>query len=91
MHRTDEALVKMYGTPADFAEKILADPEGHLWRTIDFLGDVKGKRIINLLGSNGRKAVPLALLGAGVTIVDISEPNRQYAVALAECAGLSGL
>jgi SAM-dependent methyltransferase len=87
-HRTGEALVKVYGTPADFAEKILTDPKGHLWRTIDFLGDVKGKRIINLLGSSGRKAVPLALLGAEVTIVDISEQNMQYAVALAECAGV---
>ena len=34
-------------------------------------GQVKGRSILTPLGSNGRKAVPLALLGADVTILDI--------------------
>lgn len=39
----------------------------------------------NICGSNGRKAIPLSLLGANVTIFDISEENRRYALELADC------
>lgn len=35
-------------------------------------------------GSNGRKAVPLALLGVEVAVLDISEENKQYELELAE-------
>lgn len=45
-------------------------------------------KIANPCGSNGRKAVPLALLGADVTVFDISEENRKYALELADCAGV---
>ena len=73
-HRTEEAWFKLYGSPSVCAQNIIDEgPEKKPHRTIDFLGDVNGKRIINLLGSHGRKAVPLALLGAEVTVVDISE------------------
>lgn len=44
-------------------------------------------KVANLCGSNGRKAVPLALLGANVTVFDISEENKRYALQLAESAG----
>ena len=87
-HRTEEAWSILYGKPSVFAKQLAEDPKKHLSRTIDFLGDVSGKRIVNLLGSNGRKAVPLALLGADVTVVDISESNKRYAQALARCAGV---
>jgi SAM-dependent methyltransferase len=50
--------------------------------------DVKGLRIANLLGSNGRKAVPLALLGAKVTVVDFSPGNVRYGRELAAAAGV---
>lgn len=40
-------------------------------------------KIANPCGSNGRIAVPLALLGADVTIFDISEENKRYALELA--------
>lgn len=39
-----------------------------------------------MCGSNGRKAVPLALMGANVTVFDISEGNKKYAMALAKAA-----
>ncbi|MDJ0332874.1 methyltransferase domain-containing protein [Planococcus sp. S3-L1] len=42
--------------------------------------------VANICGSNGRKAVPLSLLGADVTVFDISEENRRYALELANCA-----
>ena len=34
----------------------------------------------NICGSCGKKALPLALLGAEVTVFDISEENRRYAL-----------
>ena len=42
----------------------------------------------NICGSCGKKAIPLALLGAEVTVFDISEANRKYAVETAEAAGV---
>jgi 2-polyprenyl-3-methyl-5-hydroxy-6-metoxy-1,4-benzoquinol methylase len=87
-HKTLEAWQKLNGSPEDMAKEILKDPRKILWRTIDHLGDVKSKRVINLLGSHGKKAVSLALLGAEVTVVDISEKNKEYAMAAAEVAGV---
>lgn len=53
------------------------------------MGEVKGKRIANLLGSKGNKAVSFALLEADVTVVDISYENRKYAMKLAQSADVS--
>jgi SAM-dependent methyltransferase len=74
------------GLPEDVAKEMTADPQRFLRRHLEFIGDVKDKKIANLLGSNGRKAVPLALLGADVTIVDISAENQRYALELAQAA-----
>jgi SAM-dependent methyltransferase len=54
-----------------------------------FLENVENKRIANLCGSNGRKAVPLALLGAEVTVFDLSKENERYAKELANYANTS--
>ena len=40
------------------------------------------------MGSNGTKAVALALLGAEVTVVDVSPGNAKYAQELAAAAGV---
>ncbi len=56
---------------------------------LPYIQSPKGKRIINLLGSKGNKAVALALLGADVTVVDISASNAKYANELAEAADVS--
>ena len=87
-YRTLEAWQDRNGTPEEMAEKMLKNPRKMLCRTIEYLGDVESKSIISLLGSYGGKAVPLALLGAEVTVVDISEKNKEYAMALAEFAGV---
>lgn len=47
-----------------------------------------GTNLINLMGSNGTKAVAAALLGAEVTCVDISPSNAQYGRQLAQAAGV---
>lgn len=85
-HRAYEFWVKSFGQPNDLASRILKDPEAQLKKHSVFFKNITGKKIANLCGSNGRKAVPLALLGAEVTVFDISEENKQYALELAECA-----
>lgn len=83
-----EAWVTRFGTPAKAAEKIKRDPIKHLSVLYSKFGEIRDKKIINLMGSNGNKAIALALLGAEVTVIDFSEGNRKYAMELAEEAGV---
>ena len=80
---------KADGSPKQFAEKLRKNPEGPVRYYLDEIGKVKGKRVLNLLGSKGNKAVCLALLGADVTVVDISSENQRYALELVKEAGVS--
>lgn len=79
--------VKEAGLPAVRAAKIKADPVGALKRYAAYFDTYEGVRVANICGSCGKKAIPLALLGAEVTVFDISEDNRRYALELAEAAG----
>jgi SAM-dependent methyltransferase len=67
---------------------MLENPKRYLRRHLDLIGDVKGKKVGNLLGSCERKAAALALLGAEVTVGDISEENKRYALELAKYSGV---
>jgi 2-polyprenyl-3-methyl-5-hydroxy-6-metoxy-1,4-benzoquinol methylase len=84
-----EAWVNRFGIPNEAAKKIKNNPAARLKSIYKHLGDVKGKKVANLLGSHGSKAVALALLGAEVTVVDISAENARYANELAQEAGVS--
>ncbi|MHA2918495.1 class I SAM-dependent methyltransferase [Bacillus cereus] len=84
-----EAWTNHHGAPADYAKKIMKDPTREVAHYLPYIQSPKGKCIINLLGSKGNKAVALALLGADVTVVDISASNAKYANELAEAAGVS--
>ena len=75
------------GTPAERAKKICRDPRGALKRYNAYFETYEGVRIANICGSCGKKAVPLALLGARVTVFDISRDNCRYAMELAQAAG----
>jgi 2-polyprenyl-3-methyl-5-hydroxy-6-metoxy-1,4-benzoquinol methylase len=87
-NETYDAWVNRFGEPSEVFKKIKKDPT-HIISTIySKFGNVKGKRIMNLMGSNGTKAVALALLGADVTVVDFSEGNKRYAMELAYEAGV---
>ena len=87
---TYESWVNRFGTPKEASEKIKQDPIKRIGTAFKFMGeDIKGKRIINLLGSNGNKAVALGLLGADVTVVDFSSENERYATDLANQAGVT--
>lgn len=77
------------GLPADRAKKSLENPLGILKRYACYFDHYAGVRIANICGSCGKKAIPLAILGAEVTVFDISEDNRRYAMEVAEAAGVT--
>ena len=80
--------VKTAGTPSERAREDMADPVGMLRRYAKYFDKYEGVRIANICGSCGKKAIPLALLGADVTIFDISEDNKRYACETAEAANV---
>ena len=75
-----QAWVNRHGLPEEYALTLKEDPQHKVSEYIKHMGDLKGKRVANLLGSKGNKAVCFALLGADVTVVDISEENKEYAM-----------
>ena len=74
------------GRPAERAKQILSDPIRSLRFHASYFGTFQGLKVANICGSCGKKAVPLAVLGADVTVFDISEANRKYAMELANAA-----
>lgn len=84
-----EAWIRRFGTPAEAARKLIAQPVKRIGELYPYFEEISGKKIINLLGSNGMKAVALSVLGAEVTVVDFSEENEKYALELAAEAGKS--
>lgn len=85
-YRAYEYWHKCNGTPEECAECIKADPLKKLKSHGKYFEDVEGLKIANPCGSCGRRAVALALLGARVTVFDISKENERYARELAEKA-----
>lgn len=81
--------VKQSGTPSERAKKDLENPVGMLKRYADYFDTYKDIRVANICGSCGKKAVPLAILGAEVTVFDISEDNKRYALEVAEAANVT--
>ena len=78
-----EFWVKHAGTPAERAKKDLENPIAMLKRYSDYFETYSGIKVANICGSCGKKAIPLAILGAEVTVFDISEDNRKYALEVA--------
>jgi len=81
-----------FGEPEALASELAARPRAKLAGLDvlfdDVLGGFERRRILNVMGSNGIKAVALALLGADVTVLDYSPGNAEYARALAQAAGV---
>ncbi|MEG0307514.1 MAG: class I SAM-dependent methyltransferase [Clostridium sp.] len=87
-YRAYEFWVKSDGLPQELAKKIIENPISRLKQHGKYFSDVKDLKIANPCGSNGRRAVALALLGASVTVFDISEDNKKYATELASCSNV---
>ena len=76
------------GSPEALAAKLRADPARALKHFAAYFDHFEGLRVANICGSCGKKAVPLALLGAEVTVFDLSADNCRYATELAAAAGV---
>ena len=77
------------GTPEERAKEDAADPRKMLRKYANYFEQFDGVKIANICGSCGKKAIPLALLGAEVTVFDISEANRRYALETAQAANVN--
>lgn len=80
--------VRQNGTPEERAKMDLENPKKMLRKYAEYFDRFEGVRIANICGSCGKKAVPLALLGADVTVFDLSEDNRRYALETARAANV---
>lgn len=78
--------MKQSGTPADRAKRDLENPIEMLKKYSGYFDTYNGIKVANICGSCGKKAVPLAILGAEVTVFDISEDNKKYALEVAAVA-----
>ena len=78
--------VEHAGTPEERARQDAENPKAMLRRYAKYFDRFEGVRVANICGSCGKKAIPLALLGADVTIFDISEANQRYAMETAQAA-----
>ena len=78
--------VQQSGFPSERALNDVQNPRAMLKKYSKYFNNIDGLKIANICGSCGKKAVPLALLGAEVTVFDISEENKQYACEVAEAA-----
>lgn len=82
------AWINRFGSVEQAAERIKTNPAARLKGLYRQMGELKGKKVVNLLGSHGSKAVAMALLGAEAAVVDISEQNARFARELAGVAGV---
>lgn len=83
---TYEAWVERFGAPADVVARLRRNPTVVIRPLYKLLGPIAGAKIANLMGSSGVKALALAMLGAEVTVFDVSAGNARYARELAEAA-----
>ena len=81
--------VSHYGQPIERAKLSLENPKKALKHFAQYFENVKSVNIANICGSCGKKAIPLAILGANVTVFDFSEENKKYACETADAAGVS--
>ncbi len=81
-----EFWIKHSGIPEERAKMDVENPVGMLRKYAAYFDTYEGVKVANICGSCGKKAVPLSLLGAKVTVFDISEDNKRYALETAAAA-----
>ena len=80
--------VEHNGTPEERAKEDIENPVKMLRKYAAYFDHCEGVKIANICGSCGKKAIPLALLGADVAVFDISEENKRYAMETAQAANV---
>ena len=81
-----EFWCKSSGLPSERAKKDVENPKGMLRKYSQYFDTFDGIKVANICGSCGKKAIPLAILGSQVTIFDISNDNKRYALEVAKSA-----
>lgn len=76
------------GKPAERAKKITADPAAMPEELSDCFEDYKGLKIAAISDTDGSYSIPMACMGAEVTIFGIFEEAKRYALKTAEAAGV---
>lgn len=76
------------GEPAERARKIAADPAAMLTDFANCFEDYKGLKIAAISDTDGSYAIPMACMGAEVTVFGIFEEGKRYALKTAEAAGV---
>ncbi|MDE6710682.1 MAG: class I SAM-dependent methyltransferase, partial [Oscillospiraceae bacterium] len=77
------------GKPADRGKKITADPAAMLEDFAGYFEDYKGLKIAAISDTDGSYAIPMACMGAEVTVFGIFEEGKKYALKTAEAAGVN--
>lgn len=77
------------GKPAERAKEIAADPAAMLEDFSDFFEDYKGMKIAAISDTDGSYAIPMACMGAEVTIFGVFDDGKKYALKTAAAAGAS--
>lgn len=88
-YKVYEWRIQNQGTPSDVAKKILCSPKSFLRYHSTMFHELENKKVASICGSDGRRAVAFAVLGAEATVFDNSEPQKEYALQLAEAANVS--
>ncbi len=88
MGDTYTAWVRRFGTPEDVVARLQKNPTTVLEPIRKHFGFVAGRKVVNIMGSCGVKALALSMLGADVTVIDFSPGNARYARELADAACL---
>ena len=76
------------GKPAERAKEITAEPAAMLEDFAEYLEDYKGLKIAAISDTDGSYAIPMACMGAEVTIFGVSEEAKEYALKTAKAAGV---
>lgn len=84
-----EFWCKSSGLPSERAKKDIENPKGMLRKYAQYFDSFEGVKVANICGSCGKKAIPLAILGSQVTIFDISNDNKRYALEVAKSANVN--
>lgn len=87
-YKVYEWRTKFQGKPNEVAKSIIDAPKDFLSFHAVFFENIKSKKIASICGSDGRRALALAALGAIPTVFDISEPQKNYALEMADSVGL---
>lgn len=80
-------MVYKNGAPEVFGKKLAENKAAALEEFSGYLDKYEGMKIAALSDTDGSYSIPMALMGAAVTVFGVSEDGRRYALEAAKAAG----